>query len=222
MSKRMCCGESSTNACGVGDVLLFACSGTANVGEIADRAVRRVAGEKRAGLFCLAAIAAGRPDSIAKARRASLNIVVDGCPIDCGARIFAAAGLTNTIHVRVTDLGIEKHAAVGAVPETEIEAAVELVRQQLTHDPGQPLNKGVTAMRRIEILGIGCPKCKSLEKSAREAVEHLGIEAEITKVDKMDDIVARGVMMTPAIAVDGVVRSSGRVLSPEAIEKLLA
>jgi len=76
--------------------------------------------------------------------------------------------------------------------------------------------------KKIEILGTGCPKCKSLEQSTREAVEHLGIEAEITKVDKMDDIVARGVMVTPAIAVDGVVKSSGRVLSPADVEKLLA
>lgn len=76
--------------------------------------------------------------------------------------------------------------------------------------------------RKIEILGTGCPKCKSLEASARQAVEHLGIEAEITKVDKMDEIMARGVMLTPALAIDGVVRSSGRVLSAADVEKLLA
>ncbi len=73
----------------------------------------------------------------------------------------------------------------------------------------------------IEILGTGCAKCRSLEASAREAVERLGIDAEITKVDSMDDIVARGVMMTPAIAVDGIVKSSGRVLSAADVEKLL-
>ncbi|MFG0242352.1 MAG: thioredoxin family protein [Phycisphaerales bacterium JB054] len=78
------------------------------------------------------------------------------------------------------------------------------------------------ATRKIEILGTGCPKCKSLEASARQAVEHLGIEAEIVKVDKMDEIMARGVMMTPAVAIDGEVKSSGRVLSPADIEKLLA
>ncbi|MEZ6164139.1 MAG: thioredoxin family protein [Phycisphaerales bacterium] len=76
--------------------------------------------------------------------------------------------------------------------------------------------------RKIEILGTGCPKCKSLEASARQAVEHLGIEAQITKVDKMDEIMARGVMLTPALAIDGVVRSSGRVLSVADVEKLLA
>lgn len=76
--------------------------------------------------------------------------------------------------------------------------------------------------RKIEILGTGCPKCKSLEASARQAVEHIGIDAEITKVDKMDEIMARGVMMTPALAIDGEVKSSGRVLSAADVEKLLA
>ena len=76
--------------------------------------------------------------------------------------------------------------------------------------------------KKIEILGTGCAKCKSLEASTRQAVERLGIEAEITKVDNMDDIVARGVMMTPAIAIDGEVKSSGRVLSPADVEKFLA
>ncbi len=74
---------------------------------------------------------------------------------------------------------------------------------------------------KIEILGTGCAKCKSLEASVREAVEHLGIDAEIIKVEKMDDIIARGVMMTPAVVIDGVVKSSGRVLSPADVEKFL-
>lgn len=78
------------------------------------------------------------------------------------------------------------------------------------------------AKKKIEILGTGCPKCKSLEQSARQAVERLGIDAEVTKVDRIDEIVARGVLMTPAISVDGVVKSSGRVLSAADVEKLLA
>jgi small redox-active disulfide protein 2 len=78
------------------------------------------------------------------------------------------------------------------------------------------------AVKKIEILGTGCPKCHSLEQAARQAVEHLRMDAEVTKVDQMDDIIARGVMMTPAIVIDGVVRSSGRVLSVAEIEKLLA
>lgn len=78
------------------------------------------------------------------------------------------------------------------------------------------------AVKKVEILGTGCPKCKSLEAATRQAVEHLGIEAEITKIEKMDDIIARGVMMTPALAIDGVVKSSGRVLSAADVEKMLA
>lgn len=77
-------------------------------------------------------------------------------------------------------------------------------------------------MRKIEILGTGCPKCKALEASARAAVAQLGLKAEITKIDRMDEIVARGVLVTPAIAVDGKVLSSGRVLSAAEIEKLLS
>ena len=77
-------------------------------------------------------------------------------------------------------------------------------------------------IKKIEILGTGCSKCKSLEASAREAVERLGIDAEITKVEKLDEIIARGVMVTPAIAVDGEIKSSGRVLSAADVEKLLA
>lgn len=74
---------------------------------------------------------------------------------------------------------------------------------------------------KIEILGTGCPKCKALEKSAREAVAQLGVEAEITKVESLDEIVSRGILMTPAIAIDGAIKSSGRVLSVADIQKLL-
>lgn len=77
------------------------------------------------------------------------------------------------------------------------------------------------SVKCIEILGTGCAKCRSLELSARQAVEQLGIQAEVRKVEKLDDILARGVMMTPAIAIDGVVKSSGRVLSPAEVSKLL-
>lgn len=75
--------------------------------------------------------------------------------------------------------------------------------------------------RTIEILGTGCAKCKALEQSARDAVASLGIDATIVKVDRMEDILARGVMMTPAIVVDGVVKSSGRVLSSADVANLL-
>ena len=76
-------------------------------------------------------------------------------------------------------------------------------------------------MKKIQILGTGCPKCKTLMQNADTAVKELGIQAEISKVDKIQDIVKMGVMMTPAIAIDGQVKSCGKVLSPDEIKKML-
>lgn len=68
---------------------------------------------------------------------------------------------------------------------------------------------------KIQILGTGCPTCKALEQHAREAVAELGIEAEIDKVTEIEAIMAMGVMMTPALAIDGTVKSVGRVLTKD-------
>ena len=75
---------------------------------------------------------------------------------------------------------------------------------------------------KIQILGSGCPKCKTLAANAEKAVQELGIAAEIEKVTEIKEIMAFGVMQTPALAVDGVVKSSGRLLSPEQIKKLIS
>jgi small redox-active disulfide protein 2 len=74
---------------------------------------------------------------------------------------------------------------------------------------------------KIEILGTGCPKCKTTEKNVRKAVEELGIQAEIVKVDDLQEIINRGVMMTPAVFIDGKAKVVGRVPSPDDIKKLL-
>jgi len=66
---------------------------------------------------------------------------------------------------------------------------------------------------KIQILGTGCPKCRQLEANAREAVAAKGIEAEIEKVTDIDKIMEMGVMMTPALAIDGEVLSVGKVLT---------
>lgn len=66
---------------------------------------------------------------------------------------------------------------------------------------------------KIQILGTGCPKCKQLEANAREAVASKGVEAEIEKVSDIDQIMEMGVMMTPALVIDGEVRSVGKVLT---------
>ena len=73
----------------------------------------------------------------------------------------------------------------------------------------------------IQILGSGCPKCRALEESARAALKMAGVEAQIEKITDIDQITNMGVMMTPAIAIDGVVKQSGRVLRAEEIVPFL-
>jgi small redox-active disulfide protein 2 len=68
-------------------------------------------------------------------------------------------------------------------------------------------------MKKIQILGTGCPKCKKLHECAEQAVKELAIECEIEKVTQINDIMKFGVMVTPALAVDGKVKSSGKVLT---------
>ena len=75
---------------------------------------------------------------------------------------------------------------------------------------------------KIEILGVGCPKCKQLTANAEAAVKELNIQAEIGQVTDIDKITEYGVMMTPALAVDGTVVSAGKVLSKDDIKKILA
>ncbi len=74
---------------------------------------------------------------------------------------------------------------------------------------------------KIQILGTGCPKCKKLTEAAEIAAKELGLAYELEKVSDINDIMAMGVMMTPALAVDGVVKSTGKILSPEEIKKFL-
>lgn len=73
----------------------------------------------------------------------------------------------------------------------------------------------------IKILGPGCPRCKTLEKITREIVEQNGIDATITKVDDIMEIMKYGVMTTPALVVNGKVEIKGRVPSSEEIKQVL-
>lgn len=74
---------------------------------------------------------------------------------------------------------------------------------------------------KIQILGTGCPKCKQLTQHAEEAMKALGLDAEIEKITQINDIMKFGVMMTPALVIDGNVKSVGKVLSPEEIKGML-
>ena len=64
---------------------------------------------------------------------------------------------------------------------------------------------------KIQILGTGCAKCHKLENNAREAVAGMGVDAEVEKVTDLDAIISYGVMMTPALAIDGQVKITGKV-----------
>ncbi len=73
----------------------------------------------------------------------------------------------------------------------------------------------------IKILGPGCPKCKTLEKLTREVVEQNGINAAVTKVEDIVEIMNYGVMTTPALVIDGKVVVKGRIPSAEEIRRLI-
>ncbi len=77
-------------------------------------------------------------------------------------------------------------------------------------------------MKKIQILGTGCPKCKALSKNAEKAVKELGVDCKVEKVTDINDILSFGVMMTPALAIDGKVKSVGKVLSSDDIKKFLS
>jgi small redox-active disulfide protein 2 len=76
-------------------------------------------------------------------------------------------------------------------------------------------------MKKIQILGTGCPKCKKLAENAEAAIKDSGPEYEIEKVTDINEIMKFGVMMTPALAVDGEVKMVGKVASPEEIKDML-
>ena len=76
-------------------------------------------------------------------------------------------------------------------------------------------------MKKIAILGTGCPKCRQLAANAEEAATALGIEYELEKVTDINDIMAYGVLLTPGIVVDGEVKASGKVASTQEITQWL-
>jgi small redox-active disulfide protein 2 len=76
-------------------------------------------------------------------------------------------------------------------------------------------------MKKIQILGPGCPKCKKLTELTEQAAKELGIEYEIEKVTKINDIMKFGVMVTPALVIDGQVKIAGKSPSIDEIKTLL-
>lgn len=74
---------------------------------------------------------------------------------------------------------------------------------------------------KIEVLGSGCHKCKQLQQNAEEALKIRSLEAQVEKVEDLQKIMSYGVMSTPGLVIDGQVKSTGRLLSPQEIAQLL-
>lgn len=107
--------EKQSNVCSGGPTLIFACSGAADVGHISDLAARKLTQESAGQMFCLAGIG-GRVEPIMKKTLGARKILtIDGCNLDCVKKTLQEAGIPQAIHLRVTDLGLEK----GQSPATE-------------------------------------------------------------------------------------------------------
>lgn len=74
---------------------------------------------------------------------------------------------------------------------------------------------------KIQVLGTGCAKCEKLKNNAKKAVEELGADCEVVKITDMKEIMSMGVMMTPALAVDGEVKVVEKIPSSDEIKKML-
>jgi small redox-active disulfide protein 2 len=77
-------------------------------------------------------------------------------------------------------------------------------------------------MKKVQILGTGCPKCKKLFEATQQAVKDLGIEAEVTKVEDINEIIKFGIMSTPALAVDGTVKAVGRIPKLDELKTMIS
>ncbi len=76
-------------------------------------------------------------------------------------------------------------------------------------------------MKKLQVLGTGCPKCKKLAENAEAAAKALGIEYQLEKITDVNEIMKFGVMLTPALAVDGEVKVVGKVPEAKEIESML-
>jgi len=77
-------------------------------------------------------------------------------------------------------------------------------------------------MMKIEIMGSGCAKCKKLKSLVDKVVEEMKVEAEVVKVEDLDTMIERGVMVTPAMFINGEAVSAGRVPGPDEIKRMIA
>jgi len=102
-------------ACSTAPKLIFPCSGAADVGEVADRAARRLSKEGAGKMYCLAGVASHIEDMLLNVQAAGKILAIDGCPKDCARKALAHAGFTDVAHLRLVDMGLQK----GSSPATD-------------------------------------------------------------------------------------------------------
>ena len=112
-------------------VLIYACSGGANVAEVSDRAARELMFAGEGTMFCLAGLGADVQGMVQTARDADVNLVIDGCPMDCAKNTFDRHGITNYTQIKVTDLGIDKAKGAGCTQE-QVDKVIAKAREMLT------------------------------------------------------------------------------------------
>jgi uncharacterized metal-binding protein len=122
--------DQEQNVCCGGPKLIFACSGAADVGAVADRAARRLAEEGAGSMFCLAGVGGRITPIMQKTQTASEILAIDGCPLNCVAETLQQAGFSRFKHLRITDLGFEKGST--PVDEKRIGKAVDQGRELLS------------------------------------------------------------------------------------------
>ena len=126
--------QPETQCCGAAPKLVFACSGAADVGKVADLAARELTADGVGKMFCLAGIG-GRVSGIVETTKAAAAIlVIDGCPLDCARKTLEQAGFSEFEHLRLSDLGMEK-GKTPATPE-QVGKVVSRGRMQLTGTQG--------------------------------------------------------------------------------------
>ena len=121
--------EQDSKVCSGGPKLVFACSGAADVGAVADQAARRMTKEGAGSMFCLAGVGGRVAPIMEKTKSASMLLAIDGCPLDCVAETLRQAGVEDFAQLRVTDLGLEKGST--PVNDASIETVAAKAREMM-------------------------------------------------------------------------------------------
>jgi uncharacterized metal-binding protein len=123
--------DKNASACGAASKLIFACSGAADVGEISDRAARRLSRDGVGKMFCLAGIGGKVEPIVSAAKSASMMLAIDGCGLDCARSCLEQAGFEDFQHLRITDMGMEKGKS--PITDERITEVADMVKDLLSN-----------------------------------------------------------------------------------------